>query len=265
MNRIINLTLLSLLLSANLITANQTPANLAIRPLSEQRITAKQNRLQKELNRHSKMRGVLYAAGGTMTVLSIGKMIREFFSATQLFSRDDVPNAVEKPLSKKISSFATGFGWFCAETGGAIAVNHILGQLLGKVMHDESLAWWLKTHAPYQQTVELMEEIAEQYAHAMTPEDAARHQVRFVRVATNLFDQFESVIAFMRYKSKSGTVTMKSLKREIESTTSDHMDAFYAQLQDSVVKNNASALAALIQDFKSQLNQALVRFAYADQ
>lgn len=266
MKRVINLIVLSGLLSTSLISAQEVPAALTIRNLREQRIKTKQSNLQKELKRHAKIRNVLLVAGGAMTALSVYKMIRELVSVTKVLC-SDMP-AVLKPDEKwqdKAATFVKGLGLFCVETTGAIVINYALGQFLGKVLYDESLAWWLTSHAPYQQTIELMEEVAGQFAHPLSNEETIKYQERFVRIANSLCDQFELVVAFMRYKSTLGLAHDKVLKREIELVVRERMAGFIVQLQQLVVTNELHVVGSAIKQFKAQLNQDLVRFAYADQ
>ena len=263
MKHISNISVLTLLLCTSFILADQ--ADLAILPLSEQRITAKQVRLQKELAFQGKIRTTLVVAGLGMTGLSVYKMVREIFSVTEIVNLNPQETAVQRTFEQKAAAFAKRFGWFCAETAGAIVVNNMLAKLLDKVMHDESLSWWLRTHAPYQQTVELMEETAFQYAHALTPQDAAQQQTRFVHLIHALLDQCEEVIAFMRHKSRSGTVNEKQLKHAVCAVAQERMNAFFLNLQKYLSVNQATCLSDEIKKFKAELNKDLIRFAYNDQ
>lgn len=264
MKRIINLIILTVLLSTSLISAQEVPAVLPIRNLSVQRIQKKQSHLEKEIKRHTKIRNVLLVAGGAITALSLYKMIKELFSVTEVLHLGEVPKA-EKKWQERAATFAKGLGLFCVETGGAIVINYALGQFLGKVLYDESLAWWLTSHAPYQQTLELMEETAAHFAHPLSSEEAIRYQERFVRIANSLCDQFELVVAFMRYKSTLGSAHDKVLKNEIGVVVKERMVRFMVQLQQLVVAHELHQVAHAIEEFKGQLNQDLVRFAYADQ
>lgn len=266
MKQIMILAFLSLTISTTSIFPQQIPPELAIRNLSEKRITSHQVRLEKELASHAKARNVLIVAGVTMTVLSIYKMIRELCTIMQptVHSREDLAKALAEE-NLKIAAFAKRFGWFCAETAGAIAVNYALGNLLGRVMHDESLAWWITTRVPYQQTIELIEEVAGRYANAITDEEVLRYQERLVRLANSLCTQFELVLAFMRYKSTIGLAHSKTVKQEIVHVVQERISQFMAAMQQRVIANEPYLLADAIQQFKSKLNQDLVRFAYTDQ
>jgi len=255
---------LTALLSSNFISAQEVAAGPTIRNLSEQRIKAKQSHLEKEIKRHAKIRNVLLVAGGAITALSLYKMIKELFSVTEVLHLGEVPKA-EKKWQERAATFAKGFGLFCAETGGAIVINYALGQFLGKVLYDESLAWWLTSHAPYQQTLELMEETAVHFAHPLSSEEATRYEERFMRIANSLCDQFELVVAFMRYKSTLGLAHDKVLKSEIGLVVKERMVRFMVQLRQLVLAHELHEATKAIQEFKAQLNQDLVRFAYADQ
>lgn len=261
MKYLFNISFFILLLSSSLIFADQS--DLTIPPMSEQRIAAKQVKLQKELAFHSKIQGVFVVAGGALTALSVYKLIRDISSEFKVMGmRQQLdPTTIQEEIIK----CAKSVGWLFIQTTGALIVNKTLSPLLDKVMHDESLAWWITTHAPYQQTVELMEEVAFQYGHAMNPQDAARQQMRFVVATHALFDQFEFVIAFMRYKSKSGTANQKKLKHEIQAVAQERMAVFGANLQKCIDANDASALSELIKQCKAELNKDLIRFAYNDQ
>jgi hypothetical protein len=264
LKRVINLVVLFVLLSTSLISAQQVPVQ-RIRNLSEQRIKTKQSNLQKKIKRHTKIRNVLLVAGGAMTAVSLYKMIREFVSVTKgLNSGVQAPKPDQK-WQDKAAAFATGLGLFCLETSGAIVINYALGEFLGKILYDESLAWWLTSHAPYQQTIELMEETVEHYAHPLSSEEATRYQERFVSLANSLCDQFELVLAFMRYKSTFGLAHDKVLKREIEHIVRERMSGFMVELQRLVDINELHAVDSEISQFKAQFNQDLVKFAYIDQ
>lgn len=265
MKKLLNIALFTLLISSSLIMSMQ-PAPV-IRALSENRIQTHQKNLEKKLAFHANIRGTLVIAGVAMTALSMYRMARELMSVTKSVAQDVYYGPVTEPPSwqTKATTFAKRFGVFCAETAGAIVVNNLLSLLIGKVMHDGSLAWLLTHHAPYQQTVELMEEIAFQYAHAMNEQDAMRHQKRFISAANALMVQFEQIIAFMRHKATVGTANNKTLKHEIAAVMSERMNMLGSSLQKAIDADNAQALVGLLKQFKVEFNQDLIRFAYNDQ
>lgn len=240
-------------------------SNLRIRPLSEPRIQVYQSKIEKKLALHAKTSATLAVAGIGMTGLSMYKMVRELVSVTQVIGVKAQSTETPIPWQDKAAVFAKKFGWFCAETAAAIAVNKIISDLMAKVMHDNSLAWWITTHAPYQQSIELMEEIAIQYVHAMHDADAKRHQKRFVGVANALMVQCEQIIAFMRHKSTVGTATSKTLKHEIAAVMSERVSALSAELNVAIDAGDAQELWSLLRKFKNEFNQDLIRFAYNDQ
>lgn len=237
---------------------------LQISSLSQKRIASKQLSIKKKLAADAKIRNVLVVAGASMTLLSTYKLVREFFNVMNVVPlAQEKTNAITKTTGQKAWSFFKSFCWFSAETAGAIAVNDLLNILISNVMYDESLAWWLTTYAPFIQALELMEDIAFQIEHAMTPADAQRHQKRFVQTALCLVTQLESVMAFMKYKSGVGEAHNQQLKIEVILVANEHCEAFTRGLQDMLA--DGVALRTLLKEFKYQFNQDLVRFAYIDQ
>ncbi len=232
-----------------IITSCVYPQDVFINTLDQSRIITKQKQIQKQLASHAKIRTALIAGGLLMTSLSVFKMVSELFKVTEIIHTTAAVQE-QKTWDQKVSSFARGFVIFCAETGGAIVVNTILNKLIGDVMHEESLTWFITQQEPIIQTIELMEEIARQ-----------GNQQRLIKVTNQLMRQLESVIAFMQYKTQQNDRAL--LKEEIILTMQDHIHDFVRALHGSL--DDASAICALVVQFKTTLNRDLIRFSYVDQ
>lgn len=259
------ITLILSFLVACSVSTREYAAYSALNTLSEQRIKIKQANLKKELRSHEKIRSALLVAGGALTILSIYKFIRELCTATEIVRLPGAPHDAPQTSSQKIFAFGKKFGWFCAETAGAIAINYGLNQVLSRVLHDESLSWWITSHAPYVQTLELMEEHVMHYAQATTQDEATQVKQRSLRILQNLIEQFESVLAFMRYKSTVGEAHHQALKQDVIAAVHESMASFIVNAQAALTKHDLGELHSLMRQFKNQLNQNLIRFAYLDQ
>ncbi|HLW73420.1 MAG TPA: hypothetical protein VKR54_05230 [Candidatus Babeliales bacterium] len=196
----------------------------AERPLQMAEINKKAEAIETKLTRE---RYFVYG----LTVLGVAHELYQWFP---LLNTIFGANPVEAPVQEKKSLFEafksglnflfyTQEGWVSmAQSALGIGGFVMISKVGDKLVHPDTLNWYMHTYAPYPRTIELMQErLLELQSVSLNPERRAAHKEFLHMLYDRLVRQSEAICAYMMYKSKRLAHEEKALaQRSVRSMVS---------------------------------------------